>query len=575
MLYFNCIRLSDLFIHSMRTLKLILFLILSVYTLNTFSQFNKEKVSFKDRVIIAKGDMQFAPFEFINENGEPDGFSVELFRAMMTRLDIKYKLTLEDWGKVQKELNNKQIDLAIGMIYSKERAEKVKFGIPHCMISYNIVCRKNNDFANLNQLKGKSIIVQNKDRAHEYLQTTGLTDKIITVENIAEAIQLLASGKYDAVLSFDISSFYFVRKGGYNNLLVHLTDIAPERYSVVVNTNNEDLLYMLNAAIYQMKIDGEYDKIYYKWFGVYESPKVSKTVWYILALLGGCLILFGVFIRLLKLRVNHATKALQHQNNEMSKLVKELRSENEMRLKVEENLIKEKEHAEESDRLKSAFLANMSHEIRTPLNAIVGFSSIICETESEQDRGKFLDIILKNNELLLQLINDILDLSRIESGILLMNFDYFQLSDACNQALSSINLGEKRNEVQLVYELEFDCLLYSDRFRIIQVITNFLNNAFKFTTSGSITLRTQLVNNNTVEIAVIDTGIGIDKDKKDLVFERFTKLNAFSQGTGLGLSICKNIIDRLHGTIGVESEVGVGSKFWIQLPVATKEDLQC
>lgn len=575
MLYFNCIRLSDLFIHSMRTLKLILFLILSVYTLNTFSQFNKEKVSFKDRVIIAKGDMQFAPFEFINENGEPDGFSVELFRAMMTRLDIKYKLTLEDWGKVQKELNNKQIDLAIGMIYSKERAEKVKFGIPHCMISYNIVCRKNNDFANLNQLKGKSIIVQNKDRAHEYLQTTGLTDKIITVENIAEAIQLLASSKYDAVLSFDISSFYFVRKGGYNNLLVHLTDIAPERYSVVVNTNNEDLLYMLNAAIYQMKIDGEYDKIYYKWFGVYESPKVSKTVWYILALLGGCLILFGVFIRLLKLRVNHATKALQHQNNEMSKLVKELRSENEMRLKVEENLIKEKEHAEESDRLKSAFLANMSHEIRTPLNAIVGFSSIICETESEQDRGKFLDIILKNNELLLQLINDILDLSRIESGILLMNFDYFQLSDACNQALSSINLGEKRNEVQLVYELEFDCLLYSDRFRIIQVITNFLNNAFKFTTSGSITLRTQLVDNNTVEIAVIDTGIGIDKDKKDLVFERFTKLNAFSQGTGLGLSICKNIIDRLHGTIGVESEVGVGSKFWIQLPVATKEDLQC
>ncbi len=556
----------------MRSLTLISFLILSLFVLKVSAQLSNEKVSFKDRVIIAKGDMQFAPFEFINEKGEPDGFSVELFRAMMERLGIKYKLTLEDWGKVQNELNNKQIDLAIGMIYSKERAGKVKFGIPHCMISYNIVCRKDNDFANLEQLKGKSIIVQYKDRAHEYLLTTGLTNKIIVTENIAQAVKLLASGKYDAVLSFDISSFYFVRKGGYDNLLVHLTDIAPERYSVVVNTDNEDLLYLLNATIYQMKIDGEYDKIYYKWFGVYESPKISKVVWYILALLGGCLIIFGIFIRLLRTRVNHATMALQRRNDEMSNLVKELRSENEMRLKVEENLIKEKERAEESDRLKSAFLANMSHEIRTPLNAIVGFSSIICETENEQDKGKFLDIILKNNELLLQLINDVLDLSRIESGTLMMNLDYFQLSDACDQVLSSVNLGAKREEVQLVREIDFDCLLYSDRSRIIQVIINFLNNAFKFTNTGTITLRTQQIGDDKVEIAVIDTGIGIDEDKKELVFERFTKLNAFSQGTGLGLSICKNIIDRLHGTIGVESEVGTGSKFWIQLPIAKKED---
>lgn len=557
----------------MRSLKFILLFALLLFVQKAFSQLSNEKVSFKNRLIIAKGDMQFAPFEFLNEKGEPDGFSVELFRAMMDRLGINYKLTLEDWGKVQNELNNKQIDLAIGMIYSKERAEKVKFGIPHCMISYNIVCRKDKDFANLNQLKGKTIIVQYKDRAHEYLLTTKLTNKIITVKNIAEAVKLLASSdKYDAVLSFDISSFYFVRKGGYDNLLVHLTDIAPERYSVVVNTDNEDLLYMLNATIYQMKLDGEYDKIYYKWFGVYESSKINKVTWYILAILGGCLVLFGIFIIVLRVKVRHATRALQWRNKEMGKLVKQLRNENEMRLKVEENLIKEKERAEESDRLKSAFLANMSHEIRTPLNAIVGFSSIICETENEQDKAKFLDIILKNNELLLQLINDVLDLSRIESGTLTMKPDYFQLSDACDQILSSVNLEMKKKEVCLVRKLDFDCLLYSDRSRIIQVIINFLNNAFKFTTVGSIMLQTKQVSEGKVEIAVIDTGIGIDENKKELVFERFTKLNVFSQGTGLGLSICKNIIERLHGEIGVESQVGIGSKFWIQLPVAKKDN---
>lgn len=553
----------------MRYLKPVLFILLALTVTKVFAQLNKEKLSFKDRVIVAKGDMQFAPFEFINEKGEPDGFSVELFKAAMERLGIKYRLTLEDWGRVQDELNEKQIDLVIGMIYSKERAEKVKFGIPHCMISYNIVCRKNNDFANLETLKGKSIIVQNKDRAHGYLLSTGLTDKIVAVENIADAVKLLASGKYDAVLSFDISSFYFVGQGGYDNLLVHLTDISPERYSIAVNTNNEDLLYLLNAAIYQMKIDGEYDKIYYKWFGIYEAPRISKTVWYILALLGGCLIILGIFIWLLRLKVRHATKELKEKNHKMSQLVEDLRNENNMRLETEKSLIKAKEHAEESDRLKSAFLANMSHEIRTPLNAIVGFSAIICETESEQDKSKFLDIILKNNDLLLQLINDVLDLSRIESGTLLMNYAYFPLSEVCSHALSTVDKSNKSKGVELVSDIEFDCSLYSDRSRIIQVIINFLNNAFKFTNVGTVTLSTKLLENNIVEIAVTDTGIGIDEDKRELVFQRFTKLNAFSQGTGLGLSICKNIIERLNGTIGVDSTVGIGSKFWIRLPIAT------
>lgn len=554
----------------MRCFKFVLSVLGILISLSAFAQLNNEKLSLKDRVIVVKGDKQFAPFEFVNEKGEFDGFSVELFQAMMKRLGVKYTLELDDWAKVQNELNNKQIDLVIGMIYSKERAEKVKFGIPHCMISYNIVCRKDNDYANLEQLKGKSIIVQNKDRAHGYLLSTGLTDKIVTVENIADAVKLLASGKCDAVLSFDISSFYFVRKSGYDNLLVHLIDISPERYSIAVNTDNEDLLYLLNATLYQMKIDGEYDKIYYKWFGVYESPQINKVVWYALGLLGGCLVLFGIFIWVLRVKVNQATKELKDKNNEMSKLVGDLKSENEMRLKTERNLIEAKERAEESDRLKSAFLANMSHEIRTPLNAIVGFSSIICETEFEQDRNKFLDIILKNNDLLLQLINDVLDLSRIESGTLLMNYAHFQLSDACNQALSSVNQATKKEEVQLLGELDFDCTLYSDSSRIVQVLMNFLNNAFKFTNSGTVTLCTKQLEGNLVEIAVIDTGIGIDEDKRLLVFERFTKLNAFSQGTGLGLSICKNIIDKLNGTIGVDSTVGVGSTFWIRLPISER-----
>lgn len=529
---------------------------------------DNQKTDLRDRVIVAKGDKQFAPFEFINAAGEPDGFSVELFRELMKKLGIKYTLTLDDWADVQDQLNNKQIDLAIGMIYSHSRAEKAKFGIPHCMISYNIICRRDNNILTINALRGRRIIVQNKDRAHEYLLSTQLTDKITPVAKIEEGIQLLAAGNHDALLSFDISSFYFVRQGHYKNLIVHLTDNAPEKYSIAVNTDNEELLYLLNAALYQMKIDGDYDRIYYKWFGVYEKTKASQIVWYILGVLGIFLLVLAGFIWLLRIKVRQSTRDLKLKNDETLKLVGKLRDENRIRLVAEKHLIQAKERAEESDRLKSAFLANISHEIRTPLNAIVGFSSILCATEDADEREKLYEIIAKNNELLLQLINDVLDLSKIESGIMIMNSSSFSLGELCNQALTSVGSGFSQEKVKLVAQIDFDGQLYSDRARLAQVITNFLNNAIKFTDQGSVTLRTHKVGGqNKVEISVTDTGIGIEKEHLRSVFDRFVKLNTFSQGTGLGLSICKHIIEKLGGEICVESELGKGSRFWVRLPL--------
>lgn len=523
----------------------------------------------QDRIVVAKGDRQFAPFEFINANGEPDGFSVELFRALMKRLNIQYTLTLDDWDKVQRELNDKKIDLAIGMIYSQERAQRVKFGIPHCMISYNIICRKDNDFLNLHDLAGKEIIVQRNDRAHEYLRETDLTDKICVTDSIEDAIRLLDSGEHDAVISFDVSSFYFVRKGNYKNLRVHLTDIAPEKYSIVVNTDNEELLYLLNSAIYQMKIDGEYDRIYYKWFGVYEKTKASKVIWYVLVLLVALLFILAGGLRLLRHKVSEATTNLKLKNDEALRLVSDLQQENQRRISIEKHLVEAKERAEESDRLKSAFLANMSHEIRTPLNAIVGFSSLMCEMDDAREREAFRTIITKNNELLLQLINDVLDLSKIEAGTIVINRSYFQLSEVCEQVMTSLSVAVDPQRVKMVSEIEYDCLLNSDKARLTQVLTNFLTNAVKFTQNGLVTLRTCRVGEDRVEISVTDTGVGIEADKLESVFERFVKLNSFTQGTGLGLSICKHIVKKLDGEIGVESEFGKGSRFWIRLAVAT------
>lgn len=544
-------------------LKLLLLSALLFHALPGYSQIKQlDSIVEKGKIIIAKGDKQFVPFEFINEKGEPDGFSVELFDILMKRIGVPYTLTLDDWGVVQQELDEKKIDIAIGMIYSTKRAEHLKFGIPHCMISYNIICRKDNDYPRIEDLKGKSIIVQNKDRAHEYLLSSGLTDKIITVESISEGIELLAAGKYDAVISFDATSFYYVRKGNYKNLRVHLTDIEPERYSIVVNSDNEDLLYLLNTALYQMKIDGEYDNLYYKWFGVFEKNKIYKTVWYILAALGLLLIWTLIFNWVLRSKVRKKTKDLQAKNDETLLLVDKLKFENMKRREVEKNLIIAKDKAEENDRLKSAFLANMSHEIRTPLNSIVGFASIISETEDAGQRAEYNSIIKTNSDQLLQLINDVLDLSKIESGTVKVNKTLFDVKELCESVMTSVSMLSTKPYIAFNKEFSYDCMVLSDRSLICQIITNFMTNAIKFTDRGSITIGTRCIDHK-VEIFVKDTGAGIPEDKIDSIFTRFVKLNQFVQGNGLGLSICKHIANMLEIQIGVESKLGEGSKFWI------------
>ena len=232
---------------------------------------------------------------------------------------------------------------------------------------------------------------------------------------------------------------------------------------------------------------------------------------------------------------------------------------------AENELRKAKEKAEESDRLKSAFLANMSHEIRTPLNAIVGFSGLLAVTENMEDKEEYINIINSNNDLLLQLINDILDLAKIEAGTL----EFVDSDVDVNQLFSDIEQSSRlkaQDGVQVCFVEKIpNCILRTDRNRVSQVITNFINNAIKFTTQGSILFGYRR-RDDELYFYVKDTGCGIAKDKIGQVFTRFVKLNSFVQGTGLGLSICQMIIKRLGGDIGVESEQGKGSTYWFTLP---------
>ena len=230
--------------------------------------------------------------------------------------------------------------------------------------------------------------------------------------------------------------------------------------------------------------------------------------------------------------------------------------------------------AEEANQLKSAFLANMSHEIRTPINAIVGFSNLLSMVEDKEEMLEYAGIIETNTELLLQLINDILDMSKIESGM----YDFHVTQVDANQLMSEVEqvarLRIRTDEVSLSFAERLpQCVFHTDKNRLIQVLTNLVVNAIKFTSQGEIQIGYRLQDAHTLYFYVSDTGCGMSAEQCEHVFERFVKYNTFIQGTGLGLSICKMIIEKLGGEIGVQSESGKGSVFWFTLPYRASASL--
>ena len=233
--------------------------------------------------------------------------------------------------------------------------------------------------------------------------------------------------------------------------------------------------------------------------------------------------------------------------------------------RTEEMLVKARDKAEASDRLKSAFLANMSHEIRTPLNAIVGFSSLLTSTENAAEKELYNSLIGHNNKLLLNLINDVIDLSKIESGYLELRPDWVNLTELLDESVAEYAHQVPSGVELLTNYPAHDSLVELDRLRIKQILSNFLSNALKNTATGHVEIFYE-VDHQSVRIGVKDTGRGIPQNMLEKIFERFEKLDSFAQGAGLGLSICKLIVEKMNGRVLVDSQLGIGTTFVIELP---------
>lgn len=232
---------------------------------------------------------------------------------------------------------------------------------------------------------------------------------------------------------------------------------------------------------------------------------------------------------------------------------------------IEEMLVNERDRAEASDRLKSAFLANMSHEIRTPLNAIVGFSSLLASAENVVEKELYNSLISHNNELLLNLINDIIDLSKIEARYLELHQNWFNLTELLDECVAEYARLLPSGVELLTSYPEHDALVELDKLRIKQILNNFLSNALKNTIRGYVEVFYE-IDKHCVRIGVKDTGRGIPQNMLEKIFERFEKVDSFAQGVGLGLSICKSIVDKMNGRIQVYSQLGLGTTFIAELP---------
>lgn len=289
---------------------------------------------------------------------------------------------------------------------------------------------------------------------------------------------------------------------------------------------------------------------------------------------------FNLYLQIAKKneQIEQANRNLEGKVEERTRLLnfrnRELKEEVKRRAEVEKELIAAKEKAEESDKLKSAFLANMSHEIRTPMNGILGFASILREAESEEEFNEFVDAIINSGEHLLNLINDIIDLSKIEAGILQIEKSKFELNRLTKEIyeMFSIESNVVSKNIKFSYTdglPDDDCMIYTDRMRLKQIMINVVNNACKYTDQGSI-LFFYTIKNGSLEFTVKDTGIGISDDLQDSIFDRFmqvsTSRTAGRNSTGLGLAITKTYLNLMGGNIYVKSKLGVGSEFTIELP---------
>ncbi|MFO7978489.1 MAG: transporter substrate-binding domain-containing protein [Bacteroidales bacterium] len=760
--------------------------VLHAHVPGSFASFNK--------TIVVKGDQYYPPFEFLNERGEPDGFNVELFRALAREVNLDYRLELGPWDQVVDELKTEKIDALLGIMISAERAQSMQFTVPHSLMTHGVFTHKDSPIRKLEDLRDREVIVQKSDRMHEYLQELGITRRIIVVVSQRQALSMLNEGNHDAALIGTFQGMHLKEKYNLKNIELRDRAIEPQRYAMAVSRENDQLLALLNHGLYQLKANGKYDEIYEKWFSIYEKNYffTKNKNWLISA--GILLLLLMGSITLLRFRVyytkgnlresearyrsifqnkhtimmlidpqtgdildaNPAAEAFygwpHHQLvsmniNQISTLDPELIQQEIQRASQERDNLDESRHrlangeirqvevhsgiiilkkkkllfsiihdvtqkvkalqqirdfqnllqfiimhapngiavldnslryiyvsdrylkdygvsqleilgrtpfeahahlpgkwediyrrvlagevikeeedqiiptdgpaesirwechpwyhpdntpagiihyseviterkkseelrynlevARKTTQIKQTLLANISHEMRTPLNGIIGLGNHLAKTTLTPEQNNHLSIILDSSQTLLQLINQVLNLSKIESEQLPLPVEEVSTREVVRKLTNAFAFlfQEKGLDYSIEVSEDFPRSFIYNESKIMQVLTNLVGNALKFTHLGGVRV---VFERSAAEqalqqlmISVVDTGTGISPEHHENVFLEFVQVQDNSKthqpGTGLGLPISRKIVESLGGKMGLISQPTKGSTFWFTI----------
>lgn len=538
--------------------------------------------------IVVGSELDYPPYALVAADGQADGFSVDLMKAVCEVMGIKATFRVGPWNEVRKALEDGEVDALPLVSYSAEREKVFDFTAPHTASYAAVFKRKGSpDIDSVEDMRGKSIIAMQSDATHDWLQRNNISETLALTKTVAETLRLLASGKHDYALAPRLVGLLTAKELGLTNIEITgpRIDAYGRGFGFAVKEGDSALLSQLNQGLAIIKETGRYDEIYEKWFGIVD-PKGIQTdviIRYLTWGMVGVIILVGLPLGwsiALQRKVKQRTKELNDEIGERKQAEERLRqAHGDLELKIKERtkeLDISKTKAEAASVAKSEFLSHMSHELRSPLNAIIGFS----DTMRLQIFGKlgnpkydeYTENIHESGRHLLELIDDILDLSVIEAGVVELDEADVDVTKLIDATTTMVRPRAEKALVKLSIDVPKDRIrIRGDDRRLKQIVINLLTNAIKFTPErGEVSVSIRIDQDESLLLAVKDNGIGIAPENIENVKSPFgqveSALSRKNRGVGLGLSLCIELAKLHDGTLDIDSALGKGTTVTVRFP---------
>ena len=528
-------------------------------------------------VIKIGADLDWPPFEYVDANGNYQGIASDYLQKLSKYTGLKFEVDASDWHSIITKIKEKKLDMLTCVAKTQDREEYLNYTYPYLNIDVVVIAKKELQIKKFDEIKNYTIAVQKGNFVHEKLIKEYPNIKFVFAPSNKEAFEMVSYGRADIFIGNMPVFSYFVEKELYTNIEVKFkADFEKIDLSMAVLKENK-ILFNIVQKVMPLIIQKEEEKINKKWIKIDYKQKIDyDLIWKILTI--SIIILSIIF---------YWNRKLKEEIKEKEKIQKELETERNNISSLNEELKKAKDIAENIAKQKSEFLANMSHEIRTPMNSIIGFTEILDKEIKNPLQKEYLESIKKGGNSLLRIINDILDLSRIEAGKL----------EIRNESLNPVNMFMEIESIfhskiiskNITFIVDVDKTIPKyiiiDGVRIRQILFNLIGNAIKFTQKGNIKLKVENVYKDNIKskidliFSVEDTGIGIDNNNLESIFNAFEQENnhdvAKYGGTGLGLAICTKLVHMMNGEISVKSEKNKGSIFTVilkDIPVSSMDE---